>query len=457
VKRIALGLPVATGLFALAVALAPRAAYANGRFPEANHLFFSAASPDHVVMRTTFGFLDSKDRGATWRWVCEQAVPLGDQEDPMVAITPGNAIIATTKSGVAVSKNGACDWAFATGDLAEQWFVDLTWNPVDRSQVVAIASDYDGEDNDAGTLLYATRLWETKDDGTTWKLLGPALDRTLLAYTVDLAKSDPDRIHLTAVRNAFTPRKTFHFLSSTDHGATWVEKNVAFEGDENSLFIAAVDPNDADRVYVRTATNDVDKPTRLLLTEDGGANWKVVFRAKGALRGFALSEDGKRVYVGGPKDGIQVASTTDFAFEQTSAIEAQCLSATADGLWACSNERSGFIVALSKDEGRTFEKQTKFCDILGPLDCPTGTRENSQCPGRWPQQEGDLGCGDVPIGQAVGGDAGSGSQAKAAPVLEPGGGSDCRTAPASPFAALVSASAALGVIAAVVRRARRKR
>lgn len=446
-KRALLALTVA----AASLLASPREAKANGRFPESNQIFLSPKDPQEMLLRTTFGFLVSKDRGGKWEWVCEQAVPLSGSEDPMVAITPSGNIVATTFQGLGVSTNDACDWTFAGGDLASQVFIDLTGDPNDGKRVVVFASSYDHQDQDGG-IFFISKLWQTNDEGASFELLGPALDPTLLGYTVDLTKSDPDRIYVSAVRNPGVDIKAF-LLVSKDRGKTWTESPIALEGDERSVFIAAVDPNDADRLYLRTSSG-TDGPSRLLVSKDGGATFETVYRAKGPLLGFALTPDGSKVYIGGQADGILAASTADFAFAQKSNIEVQCLKLAEDGLWACSTEKSGFIVGLSKDEGVTFEKKTHFCDIAGPLSsCGPGTKVVTECASRWPPQQSLLGCGDVDGGTGPGGaDGGTGPGGDDG--VDPGGGCDCHATPASPYAALASAAAALGALALVLRRRR---
>lgn len=449
VKRSFLALTLAAALFA-----APRSAEANGRFPESNHLFFSPADDQRLILRTTFGLLVSKDRGGSWHWVCDQAIPLSGSEDPMIAITPNGNTLATTFQGLALSTSAGCDWSNVGGDLNEQVFIDLAANPSDPKHVVVFASSYDHQDADGG-IYFLSKIWETKDEGATFTQLGAPLDPTLLGYTVDLTKSDPDRIYVSAVRSPGQNTRAF-FLASKDHGSTWTETPIPLEDTERAIYIAAVDPVDANRVYLRTS-NGTDKPSRLLFSADGGATWKVIFKGQGPMLGFALSADGAKVYIGGPRDGIQVAGTTDFAFAQKSKIETQCLALASDGLWACSNEKSGFIIALSKDEGATFEKQTHFCSIQGPLDCPSGTKTNTECPGRWPSQKALLGCGGDPDdagtdgGRADGGKPGGGDDR-----VDPGGGCDCRMTRTSPIAAFATTALAVGALAAVMRRARRR-
>ncbi len=430
-------------------------ARANGRFPESNQIVFAEHDPDLVLLRVTFGLLVSRDRGKTFGWVCEQSIGFSGVEDPMYTVTPSNAIVGTTFQGLTTSRDNGCGWSFAGGDLEKQVFIDLTANPKDKKNIVVFASSYDRQD-DAGQILFSSRLWETKDEAQTFQQLGPPLDPSLLGYTVDLTASDPNRIYVTGVRDPGTEKARGFLLTSKDHGQTWAEEQVPLVSGERALWVAAVDPNDAERVYLRTS-NMVDKPTRLILREaepDGGTpTLRTVFTAQGALMGFALSPDGSKVYAGGPKDGVNVASTQDFAFEHRSNIEIQCLAINPEGLWACSNEQSGFIAGVSTDDGATFQPRLRFCDISGPLaTCGPGTPTNALCSPGWPTQKALLGCGALP--DAGSGDGGFVDVGGFPPPPPKPGNCDCHASPAGPWGAVVSAA---GIAVALVRRARRRK
>jgi hypothetical protein len=448
-----------------AVLTGAAAARANGRFPEANQLVLSPDDPDVVVLRVTFGLLVSHDRGETFQWVCETSIGYSGVEDPMYALTPSRAIVGTTFQGVTVSRDGACNWAFAGGELAGKVFADLAWNPSDRKDLVVLATGYDTQD-DAGNVLFTSNVWETKDEAETFTKLGAKLDPTLLAYTIDLSKSDPSRIYVTAAREPGTAPKAV-LLVSRDHGQTWQEEPVPLVEGEREVFIAGVDPTNAERVYLRTSAG-TDQPTRLILRDAQGgapATLRTVYTAKAALLGFALSPDGGKVYVGGPKDGLLTASTQDLTFAQrlpfddagVPSVEVQCLAWGDDGLWACSNERSGFIAGVSRDDGATFEPRLRFCDVGGPLaSCGPGTMTNDLCAPSWPAQKALLGCSRSDAGGAA--DSGPGGGGPSAAPTGGGGprtpeGCDCHAAPAGPWGAFVAAAAAA---VAVLRRLQRR-
>lgn len=434
-------------------------ARANGRFPESNQIAFAAHDPDLVLLRVTFGLLVSHDRGRTFQWVCEQSIGYSGVEDPMYTVTPSNAIVGTTFQGLSVSRDNGCGWTFARGALEDQVFIDLTSNPNDAKNVVVFASSYDRED-DAGAYYFSSKLWETKDEASTFEQLGQPLDPALLGYTVDLTKGDPNRIYVTAVRKpGVAPEGVL--LVSKDHGATWEEEAVPLINGERALFVAAVDPTNPERVYLRTS-NMVDKPTRLVLRDRDAAagtaaTQRTLHTALGGLLGFALAPDGSKVFIGGPKDGILVAETKDYVFQQKSSLETQCLALSPEGLWACSTERSGFAAGLSRDDGVTFEPRLRFCDIPGPIaTCGPGTATNDRCVPNWPSQKAILGCGgDI-------GTPGEGGFTDAGPGFAPDGppktsGCDCHASPAGPWGAVASGGGVAVALAARVLRRRRRR
>jgi hypothetical protein len=456
----------ATALAASAVTFfaSPEEARANGRFPESNQLVFSKQDPDLMILRVTFGLLVSHDRGKTWDWVCESSIGFSGVEDPMYTVTPSKTYVATTFQGLTISRDQACSWNFAQGELYQQVFIDLSGNPKDDKNIVVFASSYDMQD-DAGNILFSNRVWETKDEAFNFTPLAGKIDPALLGYTIDLSNSDPNRIYITAVRNP-GPNPTAVLLVSRNHGATWEEEPVPLEPGERAVFVAAVDPNNADRVYMRTS-NAVDKPSRLILRDavDGGQpTLRTIKAAQGALLGFALSEDGSKVYVGGPKDGIHVASTSDFGFVQKTNKGVQCLALSGPELWACSSEDAtnnlGFVVGVSSDEGASFQARLHFCDgnadapgIRGPLSCAAGTTSADRCNSLWPQQKALLGCsggfsdGGNPDGSFEGG---TGFE----PTPSSPKNCDCHASPAGPWGAVVTVA---GAAIALLRRARRKK
>ncbi len=388
-------------------------ARANGRFPAANQLVVSKTSPSQMVLRTTFGILVSKDGGATWDWICEKAVGYGGTEDPSMGITAAGTLLAGTFEGLVTSADKGCAWTFVPSPLKQNVVVDLVVRPDAPASALVLTNKFKmAANDDAGTALFQSDIFASTDDGKTWSVLAPSLDPTILFETLEVAASDPQRLYLSGKRGSGTTESGV-VLVSTDRGASWQEHPVPLlAAIESAPFISAVDPKNADRVYVRTKAAG-GGGSRLLVSDDGGTTFRAVLSFKGDMLGFALSEDGQKVYVGGPKDGLKTASAAALTFAQTSTIAVQCLTASGGTLYACSNEVSGFILGASRDDGATFTPVLHLYGVRGPLACADGTSQ-AQCVADWPPLRDSLGSGPTDAGSdaADGGAGGGGGASK---------------------------------------------
>jgi hypothetical protein len=370
--------------------LAPTRALANGRFPATNQLHIAQNTDGSrtVLLRTTFGVLLSRDEGLNWDWICERSMGYPSiPQDPPFAIAQDGTIFGGTFNGLTVSRDNGCAFTFPKGDLGESSVIDLTVTGFDRKRAYFLTNRYASREAD-NSFRYDSRLYTTMDNGASFGSVGRALDPTLVFHTLDATTSDRARLYLSATR---TDRGTLRgvLLTSRDAGQSFAESPIPLIADEDSVFIAAVDPTRADRVYFRTAGGP-DTPGRLLLSEDSGVSYKEILKISGALRGFALSPNGETVWAGGQATGLYRASTQDFAFTKIANIQVQCLYATATDLWACSNEASGFIAGRSTDNGASFVPKLRLAGVRGPLMCAAGT-STAACATEWPRQRAELG------------------------------------------------------------------
>src|SRR6185436_11332848 len=94
----------------------------------------------------------------------------------------------------------------------------------------------------------------------------------VLMERIALAPSDPNRIYLAGFvpATADAPRRTF-VLRSDDGGARFDAIEIPLEDEERTADVVAVDPTNADRIFVRIRRMDGDLvPERLLYSENGG-------------------------------------------------------------------------------------------------------------------------------------------------------------------------------------------
>jgi photosystem II stability/assembly factor-like uncharacterized protein len=371
-------------LAALALVCVATTAHANSRLPATNQLVIAPDDTSFMLLRTTFGFLFSHDAGKTWDWLCEEAISSTGQLDPAVALLNGGSVLSA-ESGLAVSLDQGCSWSLVPG--LETTIVPDVARAADGATAIAVKNIY--AYTDAGTQFFDTAIYQTTSSGKTWSPLAGVVDPVLSIDTIDLAKSDPLRVYITGIQYGSAVAK---LLASIDGGSSYAEHDIPLVAGENGAFIAAVDPNDADVVYVRTVGVSPQQTlvSRLLVTTDAGKSFTPHWSGD-LMQGFALSPDGTRVYLGSTNAGLLVANASDLAFTQKSALAIQCLATSGSTLYACSSEPSAhavtgkpFVLGASIDEGTSWTPLLALSGVRGPLQCPPQSIATTTCVPKWP-------------------------------------------------------------------------
>jgi photosystem II stability/assembly factor-like uncharacterized protein len=417
VRRAAAGCLAAT---TLGSAASP--AFANGRYPLASQVAIAPGEASFMALRSTFGLVQTFDAGKTWSWICEKSAGYSDYEDPSVAITENGTLIVGS-DGVSVSRDRGCSWTIPEQLPPPTVVTDLDVDRAHPSHILVLVGSADSVGN------FTNQLYESSDNGASWGPLGAAIQDGLVGQTLEVTASG--RIYLSGKDNT-TSQGVLQY--SDDRAMSWIRYPIGLEGSELP-FIAAVDPVTENRVYVRSIAADGD---RLFVSDDAGSSFRQVFIAPGGLYGFALSPDGKEVAAGGPKVGVNVASSADHVFAQVSTVGPYCLRWTTAGLYACAKEAiDHFAVGLSMDRGAHFESILHLADIA-PLACAPDTATGSLCGQYWGQVAGTIGA------DAGGADIGVPDGPNLNPVTDDGkkAGCHCRMAHASsndhPWAALLA-------------------
>ena len=384
----------------VSVFCAPRSAHANGRYPKADQLVLAPDDPRLLAVRTTFGLLLSRDAGQNWDWICERAIGYSGVQDPTIGLMASGTIIASLSEGIARSSDRGCNWAYSDAPLGGSPVIDLSVRKAAPAQALALVWD-------AQRIGYSSRILASEDNGRSFGAYGRPIDPTVLVTTLDSAADDPRRLYASGTRSVDGVRSGLLFTSD-DAGEHWSEHTLPFDPKlEQGVYIAAVDPEDADTVYLRTSSATV---SRLLVTHDAGRQISVVY--SGSLLAFALSPDGEQLYFGG-EDGLHAGLKGASTFEKRANLRLLCLAATADTLYACSDERSGFTLGASSDGGFEFQPLLHLQTVRGPLACSA-----AECESDWPLVRAQLGI-PTPSAPGAAGDAGSDAGANSA-----GGGSD---------------------------------
>jgi hypothetical protein len=482
-------LPAAAAV-GVAVLLGSLPAAANGRFPASNQFVFSPTNQNLILLRATYGILPSTDNGATWSFLCEDALglPANAYEDPSIGLTQNGNLIAGLSLGLNVSTDLGCDWNCQTGPLMGQSIADIAVRADDPNSVVALTSTY--VTSDADTTNTYSQVFQTTDNGAHWAAVGTPIDPTVIVETLDVPKSDPTRIYVSGTRG-FGVMRTASLFVWTTASNRWTESPIPqFDNTmEDSVYIGGVDPTNADRVYLRSSGLAEGGESRLFVTSNGGSDAGASFTLPmsatfsvpmaglalvGELQGFALSQDGSKVYVGTKESGLWMASSSDLTFQQTNShIHVQCLATRGTELWACSDAVSGFVAGVSADDGATFT--SKLCSVTGlkglaacsandggPLAC-MAAYNSSQCGASY-----DMLCtldSDSVNGQCVpcdGGAPAAGDGGAGPSVADAGVGVKANTSSSSGCSLVVGGGGAVGAlgglaISALALRRRRKK
>jgi photosystem II stability/assembly factor-like uncharacterized protein len=436
----------------VALATVPRVARAHGRETALGQIAFHPTDRDHIVIRTTWGFLTTRDGGTTWTWQCADAVFFDRaSEDPSIALLPSRSLLAATFDGIARSDGLGCDWDVPSTAPADSFVTDVIRDPGDPRIAWAIQSP--GARPDA--------VWRSDDEGASWAQVAEP-DPAALTDRIRIAPGDPMRIYTSGVipRTPTVPRRGV-FLRSDDRGATWLVRDVELLEGELTIHVQVIDPADPDRVLARTVRRVTDElPERMILTEDGGTTWRTVHEMR-EIVGVAMSGDGSTVWVGGWDGGFSRSTDRGATFASLdAALRARCLAwrpgdTEAGELWVCTEGFArGSALSRSTDRGDTLEPIWRYTDIVDRSGCPATSDVGTMCPGLWPDVAYDLMLdGAVPPIDAGVFDAATSDGG----VVAGGGGCTCRVAGASGAGRPTSLLLAGGALIAGGARSRARR
>lgn len=434
--------------------LATLPAFANGRFPRAQRLLEDAGDPNHLVLAATYGLLVTRDRGVTWQHVCEAAFGETDLSvDALTALTSEGALLAGIYSGVSRAASEPCDFTRTLGLHNREAVPDFALAASSPGRVLAIKVLLPEQGQPY------SELHRSDDDGQTWQPLGERLPEALKTpLTIDVAPSDSNRVYLSGLG----PDESGVLLRSDDGGESFQTFPIPTDAQRfEHPYIAAVDPENADRLYVRTdlwlydvATSTATADDALLVSDDAGEQFTVVAREAGKLLGFALSPDGSEYLLGygDPLEagggrvteadalGIYRASTSGGPLQKIYDGSVSCLTWTDQALYVCTHESdTGFSLGSSGEV--TFDPQTPpelepllvLADVAGPIDCD-GCSMGAICQAYWAptcQSWGRSDCVELDAPQCAGdggmsGEAGTGIAADTGGEASDSGGAPNR-------------------------------
>jgi hypothetical protein len=391
--------------FLLALVAIAGTVRANGAFPDSQSIILPPDQPHRIMLSTNFGVIISDDDGATWHWICEQAV--GPQANRyQMGPAPNDWLLAVNAAGMSTSRDGACTWSKATGGFETQSVSDAFPDPVDPMKVYLIAPQ--AGDGGAGSALFVS-----SDGGLTFNappIYLPAAGDQLTG--VEAARSSPMDLYVTVYASQPTVRPLILHSSNGGTSFTTYDQGAVTT---SPLYLAAVDATNPALLFLRATNNNGDS---LGISANGGMTLSQPLTLTTPMTCFLKRADGTLLV--GSRDGASYRSKDGGTSFQPwpNAPHLRALAERSGVLYAAgSNMTDGFALASTTDEGVTWTPLLKFNQIKGPAACVA-----QLCAGPWATLMATPGLGFNSFSTP---DMSGGGADLAQPMNPPAGGCGC--------------------------------
>jgi photosystem II stability/assembly factor-like uncharacterized protein len=290
---------IAAGRLALLafLSLAPRAARANGAFPESFQLILPSDRGGQIVLATNFGMIISDDAGATWSWTCEEKQTSMATLYAISAPPLDRFFALSSFVGLAYSDDQSCSWAVSGGALTTPLASDYFPDPMNPMRVLAIAAPMDGST--------PPQVFPSADGGKTFTDAIYTAPAGATLSGIEIARSDPQTIYLAMATTGTHPV----LLRSSDGGGHWTPSDLEPTAGANLFRIIAVDPADPLTVTLRVIAPETES---VVISHDGGQTFaKALTLSGGQLTAYAKLASGTILVAGAVIDQAVGFRSTD--------------------------------------------------------------------------------------------------------------------------------------------------
>jgi photosystem II stability/assembly factor-like uncharacterized protein len=364
--------------------LSAASVHAHGGLMETQSYTSRRGHPEDQLMGFTRGTLISRDSGASWRWVCAEAMGYGGWQPESYVWLSGGDILAATGKALLRSRDGGCSWAPSPA-FQDAWVSSLAEHPTNDS-LLYVAT---------GRPAVTNLLYRSEDRGETWT--PTPLRRDAVFSTVRVAPSDPKRLYLSGWMGY-----AMYLFRSDDAGETWEDLPQSFPlglQDAYDLKLLLVSPANPDVLWVRVSSRGSAGNIlyTVLRSDDGGRTLTSVLESDDPLVNMDVSADGRTTWVATYTRlyrGHEGESFLPLPLPTGNA----CVTRVSGVLYACgSTWLHEWALARSADEGTSWEPLFSLREVQGVHQCPAGMPVREQCTGLWPQLAQQLGAPISPV------------------------------------------------------------
>jgi MYXO-CTERM domain-containing protein len=371
-------------VLALCLLLAPlaasREAAANGRPPGTSTINFRPGMEQHVTAGMTFGMVLTRDGGATWTWMCEEALGYGGMYDPDFVFTADDAIFATTFNGLKRTED-ACTFGSALGST----FVStVAQGPNNRVY-------YGASDSGSPTAPADSKIYRSDDGGMTFPMSSaPGIARDWW-QSLEVAPSDPDRVYLAGYRNVPDGMggnvKVLLLFRSNDGAQSWQQLATSqIATMPNSILeVAGISHTDPNLVFLRVKLEDNTLSDAIYRSTDGGASWTRVLGKPTSLS-FVVRRSGELVAATQSQGAVRSTNNGASWIDLPSPPHINCLAENSAGeVWACTQNYGGMQAPsdgygiMKSTDLVTWQPVLKYQEIQAPIPCADGTTQRDRC------------------------------------------------------------------------------
>jgi len=222
--------------------------------PEGGNFIFSVSNPmdaNEVTAITTSpspsNVYRSADGGISWNKIGE--IPSSYISD--VTAFDFSTLYAITSSRCYRSTDGGVSWTIASLPYSEGYAYRVCVDPMDSSKVYAAGyiSDYQSY-----PYTYNMAFFKSTDGGMNWSSSSFFTFNYFYPQDMTISRSNPNVIYIAGIKEVMIGSSYNYYgalFKSTDAGETWTDISDSVESERSNYFYSvAIDPTDADKVYV---------------------------------------------------------------------------------------------------------------------------------------------------------------------------------------------------------------